>query len=59
MGIKAGLEGDNNLVNYSEKEAIRKSNIVFKHITRRLNVGADYLAKQGNNRNSLVEGWFK
>lgn len=38
------------LLSHADKDVLRKSNIIFKHISRHLNVGADDLAKQGKNK---------
>lgn len=55
---KSGYEVDNCLVEPYSCALIRKPNIHFKHVSRRLNLGADDLAKQGKERKSLVQGWF-
>lgn len=56
--VKLGFEVGNNIMDFSTRNFIRKSNMLFKHISRRLNLGPDDLAKQGLERRGLVQGWF-
>lgn len=56
--VKLGYEVGSVMIDYSTRDLIRKPNVLFKHISRRLNLGADDLAKQGIERKALIQGWF-
>lgn len=58
LKLKLGYEGESSLVDFHTKELIRKPKVFFKQVSRRLNMRADDLAKQGKDRNSLIQGGF-
>lgn len=49
---------DYSLVDAKSIELIGYPNFHFKLISRRLNLGADDLAKRGRDRVSIIQGWF-
>lgn len=56
--VKLGLDGDSFLIDLELRDSIRKPNFYFKHISGRLNLGADDLVNQGRARTRIIQGWF-
>lgn len=57
LKIKAGLVVKTDLLEDELVNIFMRPNLKFKYIGREMNSGADDLAKQGRQRNYLLQGW--
>lgn len=58
LKIKVGNGSANELIDDNVINIIKQPNFSFKHVARRLNMGANDLAKQGCHKNHIIQGWF-